>query len=75
MAVSKPAKDFVTPNGGPLLQVGTTKGMFLFTSDRARKNWRMSGPHFPGHTVYASAFDGRVAGSASGWPRSTGPTA
>ncbi|MSO19102.1 MAG: exo-alpha-sialidase, partial [Acidobacteria bacterium] len=55
-----PAKGSVTPNGSPVLQVGTTKGMFLFTSDRARKSWRMTGPHFPGHIVYASAYDGRA---------------
>jgi len=54
------AKSFVTASGSPLVQVGTTKGMFLFTSDKARKTWRMSGPHFPGHIVYASAYDGRA---------------
>jgi hypothetical protein len=58
--ITMPAKSFVTGNGSPLVQVGTTKAMFLFTSDRARKTWRMSGPHFPGHTVYASAYDGRA---------------
>ena len=46
-------------NGDVLLLVGTTKGAFLFRSNEARERWQISGPHFPGHTVYALAYDGR----------------
>jgi photosystem II stability/assembly factor-like uncharacterized protein len=44
-----------------LLLVGTMKGLFLFSSARARRSWRMSGPFFPGRSVYAAAYDGRPA--------------
>ena len=37
--------------------VGTRKGAFVLTSDEARKDWDVSGPHFPGWEVY------HVAGS------------
>jgi photosystem II stability/assembly factor-like uncharacterized protein len=50
-----PARD-----GDVLLLVGTMKGLFLFTSDRARRRWKMSGPFFPGRSVYAAAYDGRA---------------
>jgi hypothetical protein len=42
-----------------LVLVGTTKGAFIFSSDRTRARWRMDGPHFRGESVYAIAFDGR----------------
>ena len=45
--------------GDVLLLVGTMKGAFLFWSDRSRREWRSSGPHFRGETVYALAFDQR----------------
>jgi hypothetical protein len=60
-----PAKKLRTPaplavrDGDVVLLVGTMKGLFLFSSGRARRTWRMSGPHFPGRSVYAAAFDGR----------------
>src|SRR5258708_2907084 len=44
---------------GVLLMVGTLKGAFFFWSDSKRKKWRMDGPHFPGESVYAVAYDGR----------------
>jgi hypothetical protein len=47
-------------DGDVLLMVGTTKGAFLLRSDAARREWRMDGPHFPGESVYAMAFDGRA---------------
>lgn len=51
---------FVRPaNGEPLLIVGTNKGVFLLAADRGRKRWQLSGPHLPGHIVYAAAYDGR----------------
>ena len=60
-----PAKKLKTPaplsvrDGDVLLLVGTMKGLFLFSSGRARRSWRMSGPFFPGRSVYAAAYDGR----------------
>ncbi len=32
--------------------VGTRKGAFILTSDGARKEWDVSGPHFPGHEIW-----------------------
>ena len=46
--------------GDVLVLVGTMKGAFLFRSNGARARWDSSGPHFPGHAVYAMAFDGRA---------------
>lgn len=46
-------------NGDVLLLVGTMKGAFLLKSDRGRRRWEKSGPHFPGRSVYAIAYDGR----------------
>jgi photosystem II stability/assembly factor-like uncharacterized protein len=42
-----------------LLMVGTAKGAFLLQGDAEREKFEISGPHFPGHEVYALAFDGR----------------
>jgi photosystem II stability/assembly factor-like uncharacterized protein len=53
-------------NGDAVVLVGTTKGAFLLRSDKKRKKWDVSGPHFPGHVVYAMAYDGR-AGSRRLW--------
>jgi hypothetical protein len=47
-------------SGDALVMVGTTKGAFLLRSDKKRKKWDVSGPHFPGHVVYAMAYDGRA---------------
>ncbi len=53
-------KKNLKPNAGDVLVlVGTTKGAFLFRSDSERKRWDWSGPHFPGLSVYALAFDRR----------------
>jgi photosystem II stability/assembly factor-like uncharacterized protein len=49
-----------TRPGDVLLLVGTAKGAFLIRSDAARRRWQTGGPHFPGHAVYAMAFDGRA---------------
>lgn len=46
-------------NGDVLLLVGTMKGAFVLKSDRSRRRWERSGPHFPGSSVYAIAYDGR----------------
>jgi photosystem II stability/assembly factor-like uncharacterized protein len=37
---------------GVRLLVGTRKGAFVMTSDGARRNWSVSGPHFAGWEVY-----------------------
>ena len=42
---------------GVRVLVGTRKGAFVLTSDGARKDWDVSGPHFPGWETY------HVAGS------------
>ena len=55
------AKTFVNPKkGSPVLLVGTMKGAFILSSDRDRKSWEVSGPHFPGRIVYALAYDSRA---------------
>ena len=46
--------------GDVALLVGTTKGAFLFRSTVARARLERGGPHFPGHAVYAMAYDGRA---------------
>ncbi len=46
-------------HGDVLLLVGTVKGAFIFSSDAKRSKWTMSGPHFPGESVYAIAYDER----------------
>jgi hypothetical protein len=47
-------------DGDVLLLVGTTKGLFLLRSPgHGRSTWEMGGPHFPGHAVFAAAFDSR----------------
>lgn len=42
-----------------ILMVGTAKGAFIFTSKDGRKNWKVSGPHFKGTSVYHLAYDKR----------------
>src|SRR5438309_2781363 len=37
---------------GVRVLVGTRKGAFVLTSDGARKNWEVSGPHFGGWEMY-----------------------
>ena len=46
--------------GDALLMVGTMKGAFLFRSGPSRTRWERGGPYFPGHAVYALAYDDRV---------------
>lgn len=53
------ARPLDVKEGNALLLVGTTKGAFLLAANPARSSWQISGPHFPGHSVYALAFDGR----------------
>ena len=47
-------------NGDVVVMVGTMKGAFLFHSGPGRSRWEKSGPHFPGHSVYAMAYDDRA---------------
>ena len=49
----------VPPPGTTLVLVGTTKGAFVLSSDAGRSDWRIDGPHFPGESVYAAAYDDR----------------
>jgi BNR/Asp-box repeat. len=35
------------------------KGAFVLKSDRARTNWEVGGPYFPGRAIYAMNYDGR----------------
>ncbi|MCB0095773.1 MAG: hypothetical protein KDE46_08645, partial [Caldilineaceae bacterium] len=37
---------------GVRVLVGTQKGAFILTSDEARKDWEISGPHFAGWEIY-----------------------
>jgi hypothetical protein len=43
-------------SGDLLLMVGTVKGAFIFLSGQARENFNMTGPHFPGQSVWSAAF-------------------
>jgi photosystem II stability/assembly factor-like uncharacterized protein len=57
---------------GVRVLVGTKKGAFILTSDGARKNWNVSGPHFAGWEIYhlkgSPADPNRIyASQTSGW--------
>jgi photosystem II stability/assembly factor-like uncharacterized protein len=45
--------------GDILVLVGTMKGAFVLSSDRARKKWKVGGPYSVGSPVYAMAYDNR----------------
>src|SRR5919106_3319444 len=49
--------------GDVLVMVGTRKGSFILSSDPARKNWQVSGPHNPGCDVFHMAYDHRNGGA------------
>jgi len=42
-----------------VLMVATRKGAWLYHGDSGRKTWRMSGPHFLGHTISHMMLDPR----------------
>jgi photosystem II stability/assembly factor-like uncharacterized protein len=44
---------------GPVVLVATRKGAWLFHGDRARRSWRVDGPHFLGHVVHHVVLDPR----------------
>ncbi|HET9134389.1 MAG TPA: exo-alpha-sialidase [Gemmatimonadales bacterium] len=57
---------------GVRVLVGTRKGAFILTSDEARRDWQVSGPHFPGWEIYhitGSPADPQrlYASQSSGW--------
>lgn len=57
---------------GVRVLVGTRKGAFILTSDEARREWQVSGPHFPGWEIYhitGSPADPQrlYASQSSGW--------
>ena len=55
---------------GVRVLVGTRKGAFVLTSDGARRDWEISGPHFPGWEIYhvkgSPADPDRIYASQSG---------
>ena len=47
----------ITPQSGDLLLiVGTAKGVFIFKSDRDRRQFEIAGPYFKGQAVFSTAF-------------------
>lgn len=58
---------------GTVLLVGTRKGLWIGTSDAARRDWSWSGPHADMEEVYAVCVDRRggrtrlLAGASSPW--------
>ena len=46
-------------SGKMVLSVGTRKGEFVFSSDRSRREWKVSGPHHKGNEVYHMVYDRR----------------
>ncbi|WP_432478866.1 exo-alpha-sialidase [Nocardioides sp. GXQ0305] len=56
-----------------LLMIGTRKGLWLATSDAERRDWEVTGPHFPMEEVYSVLLDARgaqprlLAGCSSSW--------
>jgi hypothetical protein len=49
--------------GDIVVLLGTIKGAFLLRSGPGRRSWERSGPFFPGHAVYALAYDQRAGRS------------
>jgi len=44
---------------GPVLVLGTRKGLWLLRGDEARTQWEIDGPHFLGHVVQHGVLDPR----------------
>jgi photosystem II stability/assembly factor-like uncharacterized protein len=57
--VSRGIRHLQVKNGDVLLLLGTNKGAFLVRSRPDRDRWDLAGPYFPGHAVYALAYDDR----------------
>ena len=49
-------------HGDILVLVGTRKGAFVFSADRGRTKWEMTGPHWPGSDIFHAVYDGRGDG-------------
>ncbi|MBI3287246.1 MAG: exo-alpha-sialidase [Chloroflexi bacterium] len=45
--------------GTILLMVGTRKGLFIFSSNKARRRWQVEGPFIEGHRVFYATLDTR----------------
>ena len=58
-SASKRPATALARNGDVLLLVGTAKGAFIVRSDKRRSKWKIEGPHFPGESVLAMAYDER----------------
>ena len=62
-AAGKPSraagKKSAGPKGQPVLLIGTRKGAFILHGDAARKDWKLSGPHFLGSQVHHLVLDPR----------------
>ena len=55
-----PTPNHINANPGDvLLLAGTMKGAFLLRSDKARQDWEVGGPYFPGRAIYAMTYDDR----------------
>ena len=70
MAKAKPAKNSAKPTRpkkkaarGITLLIGTRKGAWFFSSDAARKAWRVDGPHFLGNIINHVVQDTRGSGT------------
>ena len=46
-----------------LLLVGTRKGAFLMAANASRREWEVSGPHFPGSDIFHMSYDPRDRGT------------
>ena len=47
----------ITPRSGELLLiVGTVKGVFIFKTDRTRRQFQIAGPYFKGQAVFSTAY-------------------
>jgi len=57
--MTSPTRSSGPAAGDVLVLVGTTKGAFIFSSDKSRRKWNVDGPHFPGEAVYSIAYDSR----------------
>jgi len=58
--IHRGVKHLPVKKGDVLLMVGTTKGVFLLRSSRARTRWDVAGPYFHGQATYALAYDSRA---------------
>ena len=55
--------DMNAKRGDVVLLVGTRKGAFLMSANASRRDWDLSGPHFPGSDIFHMAYDPRDGGT------------